>query len=625
VRGLRDESRAMTMLDVLDVRSVEREFAPAILAPDCATLSYVELRARVYRAGEAFAALGLGPGARIATALRNGPDAAVAMLAAMCWTTAAPLDPDGDEALAATLLRHMRVDALIVHRGAASPTTRAADALGIPIVGLVPGAADPAAEFALRGDAGRAPIVPARPRPDDVAVVSHTSGTTAKPKIVPLTHGGLTWSRSRGWLGPSDRFLCVTPLHTSSGIGNGIVVPLKAGASTVLCPGFDPERFFDWLLGFRPTYFSASPTVHRAIIDECGRRRLRLPSSLRFVRSSSNAMSEALQRSLEAALGIPVIQGYGSTEAGIIAHDSPLPGMRRAGSVGRAVDVEIKIADDDGRALPAGTEGEILVRGPSVMQGYENDEEANRLAFRDGWFRTGDLGHLDAEGYVYVTGRIRERINRGGLKVAPAEVDALFATHAAVRDVATVGVPHPSLGEDVATAIALRPGATVTADELRRYALQHLAAHKVPTSIVFVEEIPRNASGKVRRDALAESLRALPRPHYVAPRDATEALVAQTFAALLGVPRVGAFDNFFELGGDSLRGARAAASIGAQAGVDLEPVALFEAPTVEQFARVVGEARCRAAPHDARAPQLVRRVHRRRTPEPPAPAAPAED
>jgi acyl-coenzyme A synthetase/AMP-(fatty) acid ligase len=615
----------MTLLDMLDARRVERDAAPAILAPGCATLSYAELHARVYRAGEMFAALGLGRGARVATALRDGPDAAVTMLAAMCWATAAPLDPDGDAALAATLLREMRVDALVApHRGT-SATARAAETLGIPIIRLVGGDADPAGMFGLRGRTARAPVVPARPEPDDVAVVSHTSGTTAKPKIVAHAHASITWSRGRGWIGPSDRFLCLTPLHTSSGIGNGILVPLKAGASTVLCPGYDADRFFDWLLRYTPTFFSASPTVHQAIIEACARRRPQLPPSLRYVRSSSNAMSEALQRSLEAALGVPVIQGYGSTEAGIIAHDSPLPGMRRAGSVGRAADVEIKVADDDGRALPAGTQGELLVRGPTVMRGYENDDEANRLAFRDGWFRTGDLGHVDADGYVYVTGRVTERVNRGGLKVAPAEVDAMFAAHPAVRDVATFGVAHPSLGNDVAAAIVLRPGHTATADELRRYALQHLAAHKVPTSIVLVAQIPRNASGKIHRDALAASLHALLRPQFVPPRDATQALVAHAFASLLGVPRVGAHDNFFALGGDSLRGAQAVARIGAQAGVDMQPVALFEAPTVEQFARVVDEARRRAATHGAGPPQLVRRAHRRRIVKPPASATPTED
>jgi len=612
--------RPLTTLDTLDARLADRGCAPAILAPDHEPVSYVEYHARVYRAGDALAALGFGRGSRIATALPNGPDAVVATLAALSWASAAPLDPDDDAATSAMLLREMRVDALIVRDGDALPVVTAAEAAGIPVLRL---AALDSGGFELRGDTGRAPVARSRPRLDDLVLVSHTSGTTAKRKIVPHTQRSLMSFAGWDWLWPSDRFLCLHPLFTTSGLGNGLLGPLLSGASAVLPRCFDAERFFDWLAAFEPTYFSASPTVHRAILEQCERRAPRVPSSLRFVRSSSNAMSEALQRSVEAALGVPVIQGYGSTETGIIANDSPLPGMRRPGSVGRPSGIEVGIADEEGRARPPGVVGEILVRGPTLMPGYENDPEANRAAFRDGWFRTGDLGYFDADGYLYIAGRVRELINRGGIKVAPAEVDAVLAAHPAVRDAATVAVPHPSLGEDIVTAIMLRPGASATADELRRYARENLAAQKVPTTVVFVAEFPRNALGKVRRDALAKQLQASLRPDYVPPRGAMETLVAQTFASLLDVDRVGRLDNFFALGGDSLRAARAVARIAAEAGVELEPVALFEAPTVEQFARVIAEA-CREASAVETRP-LAQRVHRRWPADSATPVTPTED
>jgi hypothetical protein len=277
--------------------------------------------------------------------------------------------------------------------------------------------------------------------------------------------------------------------------------------------------------------------------------------------------------------------------------------------------------------MPAGSVGEILVRGPAVMLGYENDPEANRLAFHEGWFRTGDLGHLDPDGYLYITGRIKEMINRGGLKVAPAEVDAAFLRHPAVQDAATVGIPHPSLGEDVAIAVILRPEATISARELRTWALAQLAPFKVPTSVVFVRDFPRNALGKVRRAVLAESLDGALRPTFVPPRNADEIFVAGIFAALLAQSGVGALDNFFELGGDSLRAAQVLARVAAETGVELVPAVLFESPTVEQFALRLRDAQGETRSPATDTPQLVRRVHRRiaAAAVPGAPARPVDE
>jgi len=297
---------------------------------------------------------------------------------------------------------------------------------------------------------------------------------------------------------------------------------------------------------------------------------------------------------LESALGIPVIQGYGMTETGHIAQNPLPPRERRTGSVGIAMGTELMILRDDKEASLGDNIGEILVRGPGVMRGYEDDEEANQLAFHDGWFRTGDLGWIDGDGYLFITGRLREVINRGGVKVSPSEVDLAFMQHPAVREAATFAVPHPSLGEDVVTAVVLHEHGSIPVQALRAYSLQHLLPFKVPSSVVLVDEIPRNSMGKVSRTALRDRLADELRADYVEPRNDEEALVAAIFAELFNLPRVGAFDHYFRLGGDSLGAVQVLARVVDRCGVELEMSVLFESPTVAEFAE-----RLRAAARDA--------------------------
>jgi acyl-CoA synthetase (AMP-forming)/AMP-acid ligase II/acyl carrier protein len=370
-----------------------------------------------------------------------------------------------------------------------------------------------------------------------------------------------------------------------------LLVPLTAGAATVIAGAYDGARFVDWLDQFKPTYLSANPTVLTSMLDALAKREPAAPRSLRFVRSGSNALPGAIQHRLESALGIPVIQGYGMTETGHIAQNPLPPRERRTGSVGIAMGTEVMILRNGKEASLDDVIGEILVRGPSVMRGYEGDAEANELAFQDGWFRTGDLGWIDGDGYLFITGRVRELINRGGAKVSPSEVDLAFMQHPAVREAATFAVPHPSLGEDVVTAIVLHEPASTSVQTLRAYALQHLAPFKVPSSVVLVAEIPRNPMGKVNRGALRDRLANDLRADYVAPRNDEEALVAAIFAELFDLPRVGAFDHYFRLGGDSLKAAQVMARVADQCGVEIEIKVLFESPTVAEFADRLRAAR----------------------------------
>ena len=526
---------------------------------------------------------GLGRGCRIALALGNGPETAVATLATMSWCACAPLNRALASDAAHAILSRLRIDALIVAEDDLSFLVAAARALRLPVIRLRPVIADPAGTFTLRAEFARAATSPGLPRSDDPALVMQTSGTTSTPKMVPLTHGQILACARQFSLDADDRALSVTPLITKGALGVDLFAPLAAGASTVITSGFDATQFVGWLNEFRPTFYSASPTIQAAILQVLDREKPAPPCSVRYARASSKALAPAIQCRLEAALGVPVIQGYGMTESGLIAQNPMALGKQRLGSAGLAR-MEVAIRDDDGAPLACGEVGEITVRGPSVMSGYEGDAETNRHAFRDGWFRTGDVGYFDADGYLFLTGRANEIVNRGGLKISPAEVDQLFASHPAVLDAVAFPVPHPSLGDDLAVAVVLRPAARASPQALRDFAIEHLVPHKVPSVVVIVPDLPRNTAGKVHRRSLAEALRTALQPVYESPRNANQKWVAEIFAEVLGVVRVGALDNFFRLGGDSLRAAQVLSRVEARTGITMDILSLFKAPTVDSFA-----------------------------------------
>ena len=351
-----------------------------------------------------------------------------------------------------------------------------------------------------------------------------------------------------------------------------------------------------------PTFYAAGPAVHRAVMEAVDRRGAVPHHALRYVVSGSNALPAELQQRLEEAFGVPLIQGYAMTETGTIAQNPLPPGERRQGSVGLVVQGEVAITDERGTQLPAGSSGEIVVRGPHVLRGYEDDPDANRNAFRGEWFRTGDVGHLDADGYLYVTGRLKEVINRGGFKIPSVEVDAALLLHPGVADAATFGVAHPTLGEDVVSVVVQRANATHAASELRDFLFDRLAAYKVPSRIVAVTAIPKTPLGKVRRSELANAMAAAMRPSHEPPRDPHEQTIAALFADVLACEAAGSHDNFFALGGDSLRGAQVVARVNEAFGCNLDVGSLFRRPTVAEFA---AEIRAASGNRDGSAPAIV--------------------
>lgn len=487
--------------------------APAIGAPGRPALDYQGLRAFAAEIGGFLNRHGLGRGDRVAIVLPNGPEMAAAFVTVAARCSTAPLNPAYRADEFEFYLSDLRARALIVGADDQGPAVEVAGKLGVPLIRLAPRAGGPAGTFDLTtAMAAAAPARPGPAVPEDEALVLHTSGTTSRPKIVPLS--GANVCRSAVNIGatlsltPADRCLNIMPLFHIHGLIAAVLSSLCAGASVHCTPGFNALSFFAQLDEVRPSWYTAVPTMHQGILARAPRNQEILSrAGLRFIRSSSASLPPQVMAELETAFGCPVIEAYGMTEAAHQMASNPLPPRaRKPGSVGLAAGPEVAIMGEDGRLLGPHEVGEIVIRGPNVTAGYENNPKANGEAFTAGWFRTGDQGTLDEEGYLRLTGRLKEIINRGGEKISPREVDEVLMDHPAVAQVVTFAMNHPKLGEEVAAAVVAREGMTVTEAELRAFCAERLADFKVPRKLVLLAEIPKGATGKLQRIGLADKL-----------------------------------------------------------------------------------------------------------------------
>ncbi|MGE0004266.1 MAG: acyl--CoA ligase [Parvibaculaceae bacterium] len=486
--------------------------APAVSAPGRPSLTYEGLRRLAAMTTGSLNALGIGRNDRVAIVLPNGPEMATAFLAIGAGATTAPLNPAYKVEEFDFYLKDLGARALVLDAQGHAAAETAARQLGIPVFRLatVPGSA--AGDFRIEGPGlGKAGLEgPAQA--GDIALILHTSGTTSRPKIVPLSQSNLTASarhiRATLALSDADRCLNIMPLFHIHGLIAATLSSLAAGASIFCTPGFNALSFFSLLDEAKPTWYTAVPTMHQAILARAGRNAESVARArLRFIRSSSSSLPPQVMAELESVFRCPVIEAYGMTEAAHQMASNPLPpGRRVAGSVGLAAGPEVAIMDGAGKLLEPGGVGEIVIRGPNVTLGYENNPKANAEAFAHGWFHTGDQGTMDAQGYVRITGRLKEIINRGGEKISPREVDEVLMDHPAVQQVVTFAMPHDKLGEDVAAAVVLREGRTASESELRDFAAGRLAQFKVPRKLVFLDEIPKGATGKLQRIGMAEKL-----------------------------------------------------------------------------------------------------------------------
>jgi len=496
---------------IKDLIAAGKDDALALGAPERPPLTYKDLRQLVQRTVESLNAMGIGRNDRVAIVLPNGPEMAAAFIAIAAGATTAPLNPAYRGEEFDFYLSDLNAKALVILDGMDSPAIAVAEARKIPLIILKPGAkagdftlhtaqkAQPAAKGGYAGE-------------EDIALVLHTSGTTSRPKIVPLSQTNVTASAYHIGgtleLKPGDVCLNIMPLFHIHGLIAATLSSIAAGAGVVCTPGFNALKFFGWVEEVNPSWYTAVPTMHQAILTRADRNQAVIENCrLRLIRSSSSSLPPQVMEALEATFKVPVIEAYGMTEASHQMASNPLPPRARfAGSVGIAAGPDVGIMSDDGKILPSGELGEIVIRGRNVTQGYESNPDANAKAFTNGWFRTGDQGVIDEAGYLRLTGRLKELINRGGEKISPLEVDTVIMDHPAVAQVVTFAVPHGKLGEDIAAAVVLREGATCDEKELRAFVASRVADFKVPRKILFLAEIPKGATGKLQRIGLAAKL-----------------------------------------------------------------------------------------------------------------------
>jgi oxalate---CoA ligase len=472
---------------------------PAIESPGLNPLTYRDLRAQILYVVKTLNAMGFHRNDRIAILSPAGPETAVMIIAVMAGFTAVPMDSQNKTREYETHFSQLKIKAIIVQKGSQTQATTAAESQDLPVIELEP----------VLGRAGKFLLEPSvvldkkeaeLATSSDISHVFLTSGTTSGPKIVPVSQKQSFALRQKQIqtlnITSSDRCLHILPYYHGMGIGLPLLGILLAGGTVICTKDFIPSDFFPLLKTYRPTYYIAGPAHHQGILREIKK----VPpgelknNSLRFILSSSALLPARVCDELEALLGVAVIEHFATSETGVISINFP----PKHGSVGIPVIEHLKILDENGNNARPYKQGEIVVKGETVFSGYENAPDINKTVFFNGWFRTGDMGYLDDEGYLFLTGRKTEIINKGGEKIAPAEIDAVLLTCPGVREVMTFMVNDPVLGEDIA-AMVVRKEARVTEQELRTYLLDRIAPFKVPRKIYFTDAIPRNAAGKPLR------------------------------------------------------------------------------------------------------------------------------
>lgn len=592
----------------LDRWALTRPREPALLAPGQKTLTYGALLPLVRQGRKALRDAGLDEHEPVGVLMEPGLDSVVACLAVAGESACVPLDPSLTADEYVSYLKRLRIRTLVLPGNRQSPALDASRQLGLLVL---------RASLARSADAGRLTVETLLPRASgeparrtSFPLLLLTSSTTGDPKLVPVSASNLAarfaYDGRALQLTPGDRLLNMMPVFHTFGLDR-LLSQLHFGGSVACVPGFDPVLFASWWEQFRPTWLTGGvPVLHALIGSTAAAREALAGAPPRFVLVGAATPEPALCESVARIVHAPVLVGYGSSETGAVARTTLA--SAKPGSVGTSFGADIAIADLSGNLLPRCQKGEVLIRGAAVFSGYLDDEQASLQAFRNGWFRTGDLGHLDEEGFLFLTGRLKEIISRGSEKIQPTEIDTVLASHPSVQDAAAFAVPHRTLGEDVAAAVVIREGSQLTEAELRRYAAARLAAFKVPRSVLFLDSIPQTSAGKPKRALLAETFAekyaaAAPRQRSTdAPLTSTEKRILRIWTNILGIDDISVTDDFIRLGGDSLAAARMLAEVDGEFDAGGRVTArtdFFDEPTAGVLARIVQE--CQAKP-DSRQP-----------------------
>ena len=580
-----------TLYETISYNAIQQPDSVAITAPNRIGLTFKALKERVEEIALIFGSINAEKKLRIAIIMPNGPEMAVAFLAVSSFAAAAPLNPQYKASDLEFYLSDLKADLLLIHSETASDAREVAQKMAIPVFEAKFDIDKPAGFFTITSNehltTQRQTVFAG---PTDIALFLHTSGTTSRPKLVPLTQKNLCTSASNIvntlGLNETDRCLNIMPLFHIHGLMAGLLASIKAGGSVACAPDLHADSFFDWLKELKPTWYTGVPTMHQAILARAHEHIDSIATNrLRFIRSSSSALAPQVMSALEETFKVPVIESYGMTEAAHQMASNPLPPeQRKPGSVGKPAGPEITLLDPDGNVLASQQSGEIAIRGDNVTAGYENNPEANKTAFTNGWFRTGDLGYFDESGYLFVTGRLKEIINRGGEKISPREIDEALLDHPEVKQAVAFSVTHPTLGEDLVAAVVIKEPNNTNVQAIRRFLFEKLPGFKVPSQIIILDEIPKGSTGKLQRIGLAEKLSEHFVQAYVAPGSELEIMLSGDFAELLKLPEVGINENFFALGGDSLLATQLVTRIGASLFINMPIVSVFQAPTIAELA-----------------------------------------
>jgi acyl-CoA synthetase (AMP-forming)/AMP-acid ligase II len=493
-----DMDRRFTIPDLILYGDQDPE-KNAIESPGYRPLTYHEFRGMIHSAVRMLNAQGFGRNDRLAIISPAGPETAVCIIAVMAGFTSVPLNLQFTEQEFSDIFNRLRIKAIIIQRDFASTARSVAKARNIPVLEMVP-VTDTAGLFTLEPEAPQEYSEPEFAVSSDTACILLTSGTTAESKVVPVSQKQISLSRTRAGffqrLTPNDRCLHIIPYYHGMGIGTALLSPLIAGGTVICSKNFIPGDFLSLITTFRPTHYAAGPALQRGILRELKKvpPEVLRTHSLQYIRSGSGFLPKDIRTELESILNVPVVEAYSMSETGTVSINIP----PRKGSVGIPFVESLRITDKNGQELKPTITGEIIIRDPAVFGGYENAPEENQAAFINGWFRTGDIGYLDNEGYLFLTGRKKELINKGGEKIAPAEIDAVLMSHPGVFEAMAFPVSDPVLGEDIG-ALVIRKQESLSEDTLRMYLLDHLNPSKLPRRIYFVDKIPKTPSGKPMR------------------------------------------------------------------------------------------------------------------------------
>lgn len=586
-----------SIADLIIRNGHQRGAAPALISPEGVVITHGQLAHAAQKVDACFRRLGMLKNDIVAMAIPTGFNQTAAFLTTAYSAAAAPLNPGYRLDELVSILTILQPRAALIQQGTDEELSRAAGLFNIPVLTLK--ADDPQKDIiSITGN-----LLPAHETEtptwfaeEKIAVLLATSGTTAAPKIIPLSHQNLI-SRSLALmkcleLSSDSRLLNINPVNYSQGVTT-ILAALMAESSVICAPGFDGPNFLNWLKTSQPTWYSAVPAIQMSILDRArANKGVPLIHTLKVIRSTGAPLPNVVRQGLEDCFKVPIADCYGSTEGGQIAMTPLDARVHKAGTVGLSMGPEIGIIDSQDSFQPPDAAGEIVVRGESVVRIVINSPAAPKSALTGGWFKTGDLGCMDADGYLTIIGRVSEMINRAGEKISPYEVDEILQSHPKIAKAATFGIPHPRLGEEIAAAVVLStPG--VTEKELRDYASKKLADFKVPRRIFFVTDFPGSPTGKINRTRLAElfpvdwNQEASSNHSLVTAESHVKAFLTDTWCELLQSTSIGEGQSFLDLGGESLVAARLASRIRARFRINIHLVDLMDAPTIDNQAELI--------------------------------------